>query len=174
MLGKTVAVFKDTLAESNETIDRLSSPIRAAEGSTREIHLALDRVRGEIEVLAQWLNQASKPLRSGLADVDDRADLGAFDFARRTLEFVERSAPRPRLRAELAALEQQIATVNGPSTAEQAIDDWVSVLTRPDQLHEILQRTDPGAFSAAELRRAAAWCRDRWEETDSCSAPLFA
>jgi len=74
VLGKTVTVFKDTLAESNETIDRLSSPIRAAEGSTREIHLALDRVRGEIEVLAQWLSQASKPLRSGLADVDDRAE----------------------------------------------------------------------------------------------------
>jgi ABC-type transporter Mla subunit MlaD len=73
-LGKSVAVFKDTLQESNETIDRLSSPIRATEGSTREIHLALDRVRGEIEVLAQWLNQASKPLRSGLADVDDRAE----------------------------------------------------------------------------------------------------
>ena len=73
-LSKTVAVFNDTLQESNETIDRLSSPIRATEGSTREIHLALDRVRGEIEVLAQWLNQASKPLRSGLADVDDRAE----------------------------------------------------------------------------------------------------
>lgn len=74
VLGKTVAVFKDTLEESNETIDRLSSPIRAAEGSTREIHLALDRVRSEIEVLGQWLNQASKPLRSGLADVDGRAE----------------------------------------------------------------------------------------------------
>ena len=74
VLGKTVGLLRDTLAESNETIDRLSSPIRAAEGSSREIHLALDRVRGEVEVLAQWMNQAAKPLRAGLADVDGRAE----------------------------------------------------------------------------------------------------
>jgi len=73
-LSKAVNVFKETLAESNDTIDRLSSPIRATEGSAREIHLALDRVRSEIEVLGQWMNQASKPLRTGLADIDGRAE----------------------------------------------------------------------------------------------------
>jgi methyl-accepting chemotaxis protein len=73
-LTKTILVFKDTLAESSEGIDRLSSPIRAVEGSAREIHVALDRVRGEVEVLAQWMNQAAKPLRTGLADMDGRAE----------------------------------------------------------------------------------------------------
>ncbi|MBW1881932.1 MAG: methyl-accepting chemotaxis protein [Deltaproteobacteria bacterium] len=74
VLGKTIGQLRDTLAESNETIDRLSSPVRAAEGATREIHLALDRVRGEVEALGQWVNQAAKPLRSGLAEVGDRTD----------------------------------------------------------------------------------------------------
>jgi ABC-type transporter Mla subunit MlaD len=73
-LAKTVSQFRDTLAESNETIDRLSSPIRAVEGSSREIHLALDRVRSEVEALGQWMGQASKPLRSGLSEVDARAE----------------------------------------------------------------------------------------------------
>ena len=74
MLGKSVSQLRETLDESNETIDRLSSPIRATEGATREIHLALDRVRNEVQVLGQWMNQASKPLRSGLAEVDGRAE----------------------------------------------------------------------------------------------------
>ncbi len=74
VLGKTVGQLRDTLAESNETIDRLSSPIRSAEGATREIHLALDRARSEVEALGQWMSQAAKPLRSGLIDVEGRAE----------------------------------------------------------------------------------------------------
>lgn len=73
-LGSTVGQLRDTLAASNETIERLSGPIRSAEGATRETHVALDRVRGEVEALAAWMNQALKPLRSGLVDVDGRAE----------------------------------------------------------------------------------------------------
>lgn len=74
VLGSTVGQLRDTLAESNETIERLAGPIRAAEGSTRETHVALDRVRNEVEALGQWMNQAVKPLRSGLTDVETRAE----------------------------------------------------------------------------------------------------
>ena len=74
LLGKSIGQLRDTLAESNETIDRLSSPLRAAEGSTREIHLAIDRVRGEVDAVAGWISQAVKPLRGGLADVEGRAE----------------------------------------------------------------------------------------------------
>lgn len=83
VLGATVGQLRDTLAESNETIERLSGPIRAAEGSTRETHLALDRVRSEVEALGQWMTQASKPLRSGLGNVEARAD----DIAHALQEF---------------------------------------------------------------------------------------
>ena len=74
VLGSTIGQLRDTLAESNETIERLTLPIRAAEGSTRETHLALDRVKAEVEALGQWLASAIKPLRSGLTDVEGRAE----------------------------------------------------------------------------------------------------
>jgi len=83
VLGSTVGQLRDTLAESNETIERLSGPIRAAEGTTRETHVALDRVRNEVEALGQWMNQAVKPLRTGLSDVETRAE----DISRAIGEF---------------------------------------------------------------------------------------
>jgi methyl-accepting chemotaxis protein len=83
VLGGTVGQLRKTLSESNETIERLAGPIRAAEGSTRETHLALDRVRAEVEALGQWMTQAVKPLRSGLTDVENRAE----EIARTMVEF---------------------------------------------------------------------------------------
>ncbi len=74
VLGSTIGQLRATLGESNETIERLAGPIRAAEGSTRETHLALDRVKSEVEALGQWMSQAVKPLRSGLSDVEARAE----------------------------------------------------------------------------------------------------
>lgn len=83
VLGSTVGQLRDTLAESNETIERLAAPIRAAEGSTRETHVALDRVRAEVEALGQWMSLAVKPLRTGLVDVEGRAE----DMTRAITEF---------------------------------------------------------------------------------------
>lgn len=74
VLGSTIGQLRKTLAESNETIERMAGPIRAAEGTTRETHVALDRVRSEVEALGQWMAKAVKPLRSGLADVGGRAE----------------------------------------------------------------------------------------------------
>jgi methyl-accepting chemotaxis protein len=83
VLGGAVIQLRDALAESNETIDRLSAPIRAAEGTTRETHVALDRVRSEVEALGEWMSQAVKPLRSGLVEVEGRAE----DISRAIVEF---------------------------------------------------------------------------------------
>jgi len=83
VLSITVGQLRATLVDSNETIERLSGPIRAAEGTTRETHVALDRVRAEVEALGQWMNQAVKPLRSGLTDIGGRAE----DIARTMGEF---------------------------------------------------------------------------------------
>jgi ABC-type transporter Mla subunit MlaD len=82
-LGSTVGKLKETLAETNETLDRITAPVRAAEGTTRETHVALDRVRSEVEALGQWLSQAARPLRTGLEDVEGRAE----DIARAISEF---------------------------------------------------------------------------------------
>lgn len=92
VLGSTVGQLRDTLAESNETIARLTLPIRAAEGSTRETHLALDRVKAEVEALGQWLSQTLKPLRGGLSDVEGRAE----DIARTMTEFSDHTRQMDR------------------------------------------------------------------------------
>jgi hypothetical protein len=83
VLSGTVGQLSKTLTESNETIERLAGPIRAAEGSTRETHVALDRVRAEVEALGQWMSLTVKPLRSGLADVEGRAE----EIVRTKVEF---------------------------------------------------------------------------------------
>jgi ABC-type transporter Mla subunit MlaD len=86
-LSATVVQLRDTLGESNETIDRLAIPVRAAEGSMRETHLALDRVRQEVEALGQWMSQTARPLRAGLDDVEGRVE----EIARALVEFTSQS-----------------------------------------------------------------------------------
>lgn len=64
----------------------------------------------------------------------------------------------------LTALERQAARVAGRSTPRQVIDDWASVLTQADFLQEVFDEVAPGAFTAGELGRAAAWNRERYDE----------
>ena len=64
----------------------------------------------------------------------------------------------------LQALEEQVAHVSASPSPQQAIDDWISVLTQPKLLRPLLNRVDPGAFQESELLRATDWCRDRAEE----------
>jgi DNA helicase-2/ATP-dependent DNA helicase PcrA len=66
--------------------------------------------------------------------------------------------------ALLVALKRQVERVPGPAKAEQAIDDWVSVLCQPALLREVFTQAAPGAFSADELTRVCAWSRDRHQE----------
>jgi DNA helicase-2/ATP-dependent DNA helicase PcrA len=72
---------------------------------------------------------------------------------------------RLKLHPEMAAvLEHQVASVPGPATSEQAVDDWMSALTNLPLLRASLPTSGPGAFSDGELERAVAWLRDRHEE----------
>ncbi len=71
-LSHTVGRLRETIAESNETIDRMTGPVRAAEGTTREMHTALERVRSELMGLGEWLTQAIKPMRHTLTQLEDK------------------------------------------------------------------------------------------------------
>ncbi|HUI28154.1 MAG TPA: 3'-5' exonuclease, partial [Candidatus Kryptonia bacterium] len=64
----------------------------------------------------------------------------------------------------LAALARQIARVAAEPTPKQVIDDWASVLCQGDFLNDVLTEVAPGAFSADEISRAAAWQRARYDE----------
>lgn len=72
-LDHTIGRLRETIESSNETIDRMSVPVRAAEGTTREMHTALERVRVEIAGLGDWLGQAVRPLRGTLTQLEERA-----------------------------------------------------------------------------------------------------
>ncbi len=71
-LEHTVGRLRDTIEDSNSTIDRLASPVRAAEGTTREMQTALERVRDEVLALGEWTSQAVRPLKTNLAQLEDR------------------------------------------------------------------------------------------------------
>jgi DNA helicase-2/ATP-dependent DNA helicase PcrA len=62
------------------------------------------------------------------------------------------------------ALERHIAETPGPRTGRQAIDDFMSALTRADLLRECCEHHSPGAFSRDAIRRAVEWNRRRHEE----------
>jgi len=51
------------------------------------------------------------------------------------------------------ALAEQVADVSGPATAQQAIDDWASVLTRADLLSRVFTSQAPGDVSDEEIRQ---------------------
>jgi methyl-accepting chemotaxis protein len=101
VLGNTVGQLRKTLAESNETIERLAGPIRAAEGTTRETHVALDRVRTEVEALGQWMAKAVKPLHKGLSEVGGRAE----EISRTMAEF---SSHTRQIDKTMEALREEI------------------------------------------------------------------
>src|SRR5690606_36394361 len=62
------------------------------------------------------------------------------------------------------ALERQVARVKAAATAEQAADDWASVLTDRALLASVLDELDPGAFPADVLDRIVTWNCDRNDE----------
>jgi DNA helicase-2/ATP-dependent DNA helicase PcrA len=66
-----------------------------------------------------------------------------------------------------AALEAHIENTAGAPTAEQALDDWASVLTRRALLEETCAREAPGAFSTGQIRHIVEWNR-------RCNEELFA
>lgn len=59
------------------------------------------------------------------------------------------------------ALARQVERVPGPRRAEQALDDWASVLTQRKLLDEVFEEVAPGRFSARDLDRFVDWNRRR-------------
>jgi len=64
----------------------------------------------------------------------------------------------------ITALERQIERNPGPSTVDQVIDDWASVLSQAPLLEEVFAQVAPDAFTTDELVRAATWSRERCQE----------
>lgn len=66
--------------------------------------------------------------------------------------------------ALLVALGRQVAETPGKASAEQVLDDWVSVLTNRELLREVFAEHAPDAFSESQLTEVTHWCRRRNEE----------
>lgn len=151
-LGSTVGQLRDTLAESNETIERLAGPIRAAEGSTRETHVALDRVRNEVEALGQWMNQAIKPLRGGLTDVETRAE----DVTRAITEFTNQTR---QIGKTMEALREEIHDES--RRLQGAGNDLTHRLTQATDAVGLLETTTSDAARRVRADTGAPMPRER-------------
>ncbi|MCG8591522.1 MAG: hypothetical protein MJE66_19680 [Proteobacteria bacterium] len=61
-----------TLSASNETFERMTEPVRAAEATSQTMQTALLEVRGEIESLARELSSAVRPVPETLGQLEER------------------------------------------------------------------------------------------------------
>ena len=66
--------------------------------------------------------------------------------------------------ALLIALDRQVAGAPGKASAEQVLDDWLSMLTNRELLWEVFAEHAPDAFSERQLTEVTDWCRRRHEE----------
>jgi ATP-dependent DNA helicase UvrD/PcrA len=62
-----------------------------------------------------------------------------------------------------AALSRHVEETPGPRTALQALDDWASVLTRPDLVLACCREAGYADIRTSETRQLAEWCRQRNE-----------
>ncbi len=67
------------------------------------------------------------------------------------------------------AMRRQVERVPGEKTAEQATDDWASVLTQRRLLGEVFAELAPGQISDRDLDRFVDWNRRRLEELASAA-----
>jgi DNA helicase-2/ATP-dependent DNA helicase PcrA len=63
-----------------------------------------------------------------------------------------------------AGLADQVRRIEGPASAEQALDDWASLLSQARLLADAVARHAAGAFTAGELAACADWGQRRNEE----------
>ena len=107
--------------------------------------------RVEIRTFGNWASKQRKRHFQGLPK-ETRDDAPSV---------VSRLKSHPIL---LRALDIHISNVDAPTTGEQALDDWASVLSNPSLLEMAMDEVAPGSFSLGELERAARWCHERHEE----------
>lgn len=68
------------------------------------------------------------------------------------------------------ALRRQVARVPGPPSAEQAYDDWASLLTQRDLLEEVFRDAASGAVRSRDLELFVDWNRRRLEDLEAAMA----
>jgi methyl-accepting chemotaxis protein len=96
-LEQTVGRLRETILDSNETIDRLTVPIRAAEGAVIETRATLEQVRSDVVSLNDWLIQSTRPVRSALSQLGDNTT----SLSRALKEFGDRTRAVEHGMAEL-------------------------------------------------------------------------
>jgi ABC-type transporter Mla subunit MlaD len=105
-LEQTVGHLRETILDSNETIDRLTVPIRAAEGAVIETRASLEQVKSDVVSLNDWLIQAARPVRSALSQLGDNTT----SLSRSLKEFGDRARAvehgMTELRSELRGAAQ--------------------------------------------------------------------
>jgi len=141
--------YDDPAVDSPETLFVVFSP--ALRDYVSHVLPALQVSRVQVRTFEEWAAEQRRRLFPRLP--------------REARQHTPASVVRMKLHPALGiALAEQIARVPGERTAAQALDDWTTVLAREDVLVDVFTRVAPGAFSADELRRAAAWGRERQEE----------
>jgi len=109
-LEQTVGRLRETILDSNETIDRLTVPIRAAEGAVIETRASLEQVKSDVVSLNDWLIQAARPVRSALSRLGDNTT----SLSRALKEFGDRTRTVEHGMAELRS-ELRAATHSQPN-----------------------------------------------------------
>ena len=90
------------------------------------------------------------------------------DFVKRLYPFLPRNraddTPEVVTRLKLhpgliRILEQHVSERYAPPTAQGAFDDWAHIMTDPTALFSSMEKSHPGEFTLAQLKKAADWTR---------------
>jgi len=114
-LEQTVGRLRETILDSNETIDRLTVPIRAAEGAVIETRASLEQVKSDVVSLNDWLIQAARPVRSALSQLGDNTT----SLSRALKEFGDRTRAVEHGMAELRS-DLRVAAHSQPNLDRSA------------------------------------------------------
>jgi DNA helicase-2/ATP-dependent DNA helicase PcrA len=146
--------YDDPAVDSNRTLFVVFSPALRSYVSHVLPALGVERVR--ILTYDEW---AADQRRRHFPDLPTaaRADM---------------PVPTQRLKLHSAlctALERQVERVAGPATAEQAFDDWASVLTQAGLLEQAFEDEAPGEVTSDEIRR---FVESNWRSNEALYAHL--
>jgi DNA helicase-2/ATP-dependent DNA helicase PcrA len=141
--------YEDPAIDSRETLVVVFSP--ALRDYVSHVLPALGVTRVQVRTFHEWASEHCRRLFPRLP--------------REVRDYTPAVVQRVKLHPALGvALAEHVARIAGGRSAEQVVDDWVSVLTQRAWLEETLAREAPGAFTADEIRRACDWQRERYEE----------
>jgi DNA helicase-2/ATP-dependent DNA helicase PcrA len=144
--------YDDLAFDSERTLFTVFSPALRDYVSHVLPALGVERVR--VRTFHEWAAEQRRRLLPKLPD--------------RRREDTPALVQRLKLHSALGiALERHVAETPGPADAAQVIDDWASVLTRPDHLAKVFAEHAPEAFSDSQLVEASARCRAQIAEVQA-------